>query len=135
AWVRKGVAYRAGRGWNAAVGEWPGRTRLTRCVSLSRALAETDPGDSGAWAQLGNALRVLGLAKESVEAYDRAVAANAFDASAWNDRGLAVLASGDEAGALLSFEHAAGIDPGDPAPRQNAARLLWLGGRDDAAEA
>ncbi len=119
----------------AAPAEWPDRTRLDRSVRVFAALAESDPADATAWANLGNARRLAGDPKGALEAFATAGEANPYDASVANDEGIARLGAGDRAGALAAFERAAGLDPGATAPHQNAARLRWLAGEDDAVEA
>ncbi len=132
-WARQGLDWQARKDANAAPREWPRRAGLDRACRLFRRLAEADPTDAVAWGRLGNVLRLAGDAKGSLEAYERAVAENPFDASLWNDRGIALLAAGDRAGALASWEKSIGLDAGDPAPRQNTARVRWLSGDDDGA--
>jgi Flp pilus assembly protein TadD len=68
-----------------------------------------------------------------VKAFDRAVVANPYDSLAWNDRGLALLATGNDKEALDSFDKAIAIDSKDPSPRQNAGRIRWLAGDDAGA--
>lgn len=132
-WARQGLDWQARKDANAAPREWPRRARLNRATRLFRRLAETDPTDATAWGRLGNILRLAGDPKGSLEAYDRAVAENPYDASLWNDLGIAFLAAGDRPAALVSWEKSIELDGGDPAPRQNTARLRWLAGEDDAA--
>ncbi len=134
-WARQGLDWQARKDANAAPREWPRRAGLERATRLFRRLAETDPTDATAWGRLGNVLRLAGDPTGSLEAYDRAVAENPYDASLWNDRGIALLAAGDRPAALASWEKAIELDGGDPSPRQNTARLRWLGGEDDAAAA
>jgi tetratricopeptide (TPR) repeat protein len=112
---------------------WPDRTRVNRAIRVWRALADADEADALAAANLGNALRLVGETDASIEAYDRAVAANPHDAATWNDRGLALLAAGRDDDALASFEKAMRLDASILSPRQNAARLLWLRGDLDGA--
>lgn len=119
----------------AATKEWPGRSRLDRALEAFKALAESAPEDSAAWSEYGLTLRTAGDLEGSIKAYDRAVAVNPLDAVVANDRGLAVLATGDTAAAIAAFEAASRVDPRDTSPRQNVARLHWLLGRDDEAEA
>jgi len=132
-WARQGLDWQARKDANAAPREWPRRAGLDRATRLFRLLAESDPTDAAAWGRLGNILRLAGESKGSIEAYDRAVAENPYDASLWNDRGIALLAAGDHPAALASWQKAIELDGGDPSPRQNTARLRWLGGEDDAA--
>ncbi|MCC7138373.1 MAG: hypothetical protein IT460_08115 [Planctomycetes bacterium] len=127
-WARQGLEYVARRDTDAAPKAWPDTLRLTRAVRIFGALAQADPADAVAWANLGTALRNAGDAKGAVEALDRAVEANPYDGSLQNDRGIALLARGDRAAARAAFDRAAALDPTATAPHQNAARLARLDG-------
>jgi len=132
-WARQGLEFVARRDADAVPREWPSRTRLDRMVATLRAVAEADPADGTAWANLGNALRTAGDLEGAVAAFDRALASNPYDAGAWNDRGIALAAAGHAAEARTSCDAAIERDPGAVAPHQNAARLARLAGDLDAA--
>ena len=131
--VREGLDYLAQREAALAPKELPDTTRLDRAVAWFKALADTDPENPTAWAQLGVACRLAGAGAEAVAAYDRAVALNPFDPGLENDRAIAVLATGDRAGALVGFEKAAAADRNETSPRQNAGRLRRQAGERDRA--
>ncbi len=130
-----GLVWIGAKDAEAAPAAWPDRTRLARAVVIFKALSDADPEDAVGWSQLALALRLSGDLSGAIAAYDKAVLANPLDSSIANDRGLAVLATGDSEAAIAAFSAAVAVDPRDTSPRQNVARLLWLAGRDDEAEA
>jgi tetratricopeptide (TPR) repeat protein len=130
-WLLDSIAAREAGGVAA---RWPDRSRVDRAIAAYRALAEADRTDSLAWANLGNALRIVGDVAGSLSAYDAAVEANPHDASIWNDRGLALSAAGRDDDALASFRKAISLDAGILSPRQNAARIHWRRGELDEAQ-
>ncbi len=117
--------------WNA----WRDARVTDRCVRVQQALVVATPDDAWAWANLGNTLRVLGRTEEALAAYAKALAANPFEPGVQSDRGLALGAAGRLTDALAAYERSLALDGGHLAGRQNAARSLWLAGKDDAAEA
>jgi tetratricopeptide (TPR) repeat protein len=131
--VRQGLDWLAQREASLAPREIPDTTRLDRAVAWLRALAESDPENPVAWAQLGVALRLQGDGKGAVAAYDRAIAVNPYDMGLVNDRAIAQLAAGDRDGALQGFEKAAAADRNETSPRQNAGRLHRLAGDAEGA--
>ncbi|MBL9085875.1 MAG: tetratricopeptide repeat protein [Planctomycetia bacterium] len=134
AWARQGLEFVARRDADAVPREWPDRRRLDRMVAALRAVAEADPSDGTAWVNLGNARRTAGDLDGALDAFERAVAGNPYDAGAWNDRGIALAAAGRPADARASYARAIELDPGAVAPHQNAARLARLAGDLDAAD-
>jgi tetratricopeptide (TPR) repeat protein len=133
--ARDELSWVAGRAAARAHGAWPDRGPLDRSIEVSALLAETDPTDAVAWRNLGNQRRVASDAAGSLDAYEKAVDANPYDAAIASDRGLALRAAGREDEALAQFEKAVEIDGAAISPRQNAGRIRWLRGEYDAAEA
>jgi len=131
----EGLSWIASRDYARLWNTWRDARIPGRCIRVQEALVAAAEDDALAWMNLGNTLRVLGEHERALEAYARAVEANPFDPAVQSDRGLALSAAGREADALAAYEKSLALDSGHISGRQNAARLLWLQGDDDKAEA
>jgi tetratricopeptide (TPR) repeat protein len=128
-WAQAGIDFEDGTrgGGNPAA--------LARSLEVQRALTRAAPDNSLFWANLGNSLRVAGDLQGSIDAYAKAAEENPFDASVPSDQGLAYLGAEREDEALAAWDRAIAIDAGFVSAHQNAARVRWLRGDVDAAEA
>jgi tetratricopeptide (TPR) repeat protein len=108
---------------------------IERAITAQRALVTHVPDDALAWANMGNTLRVAGRLEEALAAYDRALAVDDGDPAIVSDRGLVLSALERHEDALRDWERAVDMDPTFTAAHQNAARMRFLAGEDDAAAA
>ncbi len=129
-----GLSFVARRDFGRLWQVWQDARVAARLLRVQRAIVAADPEDALALGDLGNIHRVLGQPDESLEAYNRARAANPFDPGVESDAGLALSGAGHADKALAAYERSLELDPSHLAGRQNAARAQWLAGDDSAAE-
>lgn len=84
---------------------------LSAQIREAKLVLEKDPGNRGAWVQLGNMYFDSGRTQESIEAYTKALAINPNDANVLTDRGIMYRESRSLKEALADFRKAAQIDP------------------------
>lgn len=80
-----------------------GDLRHEEALPLFRALAEAQPDEGQAWANLALALRWTGRYEAADEAYTRALLATPDDAQVWNDYGLLLMVMQRDADAAEAF--------------------------------
>ncbi|MDJ0523325.1 MAG: tetratricopeptide repeat protein [Planctomycetota bacterium] len=129
----EGLSWIARREYSRLWTAWRDERVTDRCVRVQKALVEAMPDDALAWMNLGNTLRVLGRHEQALEAYARAIEANPYDPAIRSDLGLALGSTGQVDAALQAYEKSLELDSSHVSGRQNAARVLWLKGRDDEA--
>lgn len=93
-------------------------------VALYDQLLEGQPESPKLWNERGVALHQAGRTREALEAYQRAVAADAEYVLALNNLGVAAFHEGQREVAFESFRRALGIQPGFVKARLNLALLL-----------
>ena len=102
-------------------GDEPAAQTAADPLTELEARAEAEPGNAGAWQELGFALFERGRFADSAEAYERATRADPDSAVLWSSLGEArVMASERDpmpAPALAAFRKAAALDPKDPRAR------------------
>ena len=130
-----GLSWLASQDYTRLWKAWRDERITGRCLRVQQALVEAVPDDAWAWGNLGNTLRVLGRHDAALEAYTRAREANPYDPAILSDRGLALSGAGRATEALEAFEASVTLDGGHLSGRQNAARMLYLRGRLEAAAA
>jgi tetratricopeptide (TPR) repeat protein len=86
---------------------------LRRRIDEAQQLTTVEPGNFNAWVELGNAWYDADMPKQSIEAYDRALALKPDDSNVLNDQGAMYRQAGDSRHALANFEKALAIDPGN----------------------
>jgi tetratricopeptide (TPR) repeat protein len=94
-----------------------------RAIAIEAALRrvlETDPNNEAAWHQLGLVLAEhMGRLEEAMEAFDRSIALDETDPSAWNNKGTALRELGRAEESLHAYERAVLLDA--------ANRVAWAG--------
>jgi tetratricopeptide (TPR) repeat protein len=80
-------------------------------ITDAQRLVATEPDNAAAWVGLGNAWYDAGMAKQAIEAYDRALKLKPNDSDVLNDQGAMYRQAGDTQRALTNFEKALAIDP------------------------
>jgi len=111
------------------------RGDLGPAIELYRRAAESAPGDSEAWYNLGVTLSEAGQAPAAEKALARSLALDASRPETHNSLGLALLAQGRTAEAQREIEQAIALDPGDARAYNNLGNLRRGTGRLDAADA
>ena len=86
------------------------------------------------WLKLGNTSMRKGQTAAAVDAYRKAIERQPELAEAHNGLGAALQAQGDADGARTELEQAAKLDPKDPNPLLNLARLYRQQGDAKAAD-
>jgi len=84
---------------------------LRQRIDEAQQIATAEPGNFNAWVELGNALYDADMPKQSIEAYDRALALKPNDSNVLNDQGAMYRQTGDSRHALANFEKALASDP------------------------
>jgi tetratricopeptide (TPR) repeat protein len=110
----------AERNWDEAERHYTIATKLEPQLALS-------------WLKLGNTLMRKAQLASAAEAYKKAIERQAELAAAHNGLGAALQAQGDAEGAKRELEQAAKLDPNDPNPLLNLARLYRQQGDATAA--
>lgn len=104
-----------------------------RAAAALEALVRLAPDDAMHHANLGNTLRVGGRHEQALAAYARAREENPYDPAILSDQGLALSGAGQAEAGLAAQEASVELDSEHLAGRQNAARVHWRAGRDEAA--
>jgi tetratricopeptide (TPR) repeat protein len=112
----------------AAQGNWQDAERRYRAATQLR------PEHALAWLRLGNGLMRNGRAADAVHWYRSAIERDPSLAAAHNGLGAALHAQGDGVGARQELELAAKLDPNDPNPLYNLARVHRRNGDEQSAE-
>lgn len=84
-------------------------------IALTREAAKCAPLNPTLLAMAGDAMRTTGQLQEAITFFDKCIAIEPFNVSAWYGRALALASSGNLAEAALSFEHVCELAP-DTAP-------------------
>ena len=84
---------------------------LRQRIDEAQQIATAEPVNFNAWVELGNALYDADMPKQSIEAYDRALALKPNDSNVLNDQGAMYRQTGDSRHALANFEKALASDP------------------------
>ena len=109
--------------------------RVREGLALIREACADDPGNAGAWAQLGRWLSRLHLQAEALDAVERALRLQPRDAGTLDTIGVVLSRAGLHERAVECFERAVTARPDAAGPRFNQASSLKFLGRFDAAEA
>jgi Flp pilus assembly protein TadD len=97
--------------------------RGARSLALMTRAVAVQPREADLWLFRGRYRIESGDCRSAVEDFDRALALNAGNASAYGASGVARLCAGDRSGARLAFEHALRLDPAQPKLREYLADL------------
>lgn len=97
--------------------------RIQEALAAYREALAREDADAASWLKLGHALLLDGQSVAAEAAYRQAIARAPALAAAHNGLGAALLALGAREEARRAFERARDLDPGDPAPRLNLARM------------
>jgi hypothetical protein len=100
------------------------RKSFERAVTLYRRVIELRPGDSGAWSNLGNALREVGQVEEAIAACRKAVELNPNGGDGWCNLGGALQEADRPVEALAALEKARAIMPDSPPVLTNLSNCL-----------
>jgi Flp pilus assembly protein TadD len=101
---------------------------------LLEAATEASPERADYWRAFGSALQRIERFGEARAAYQRSLAIDAGDVSAWTNLGEVCIGCGDWVTAASALEHACHLDPQGKHPAGMRARILALKARRDLAQ-
>jgi cytochrome c-type biogenesis protein CcmH/NrfG len=84
-----------------------------------------NPGDLDAWVQLGHQYFDANLVKESINAYEKALAIQPDNANVWTDMGVMYRRNGEPDKAVEAFDRAMAIDASHEISRFNKGIVLF----------
>lgn len=102
----------------------PDRIKLSRDIAQLEDIVRKDPGNYGAWVQIGNDYFDLGEAQKSVDAYAKALAIKGDDPNVLTDQGVMYRQLKDYQKALAVFRKAAAVSPTHTQSRMNLGVVL-----------
>ena len=102
----------------------PDRIKLSRDIAQLEDIVKKDPGNYGAWVQIGNDYFDLGEAQKSVDAYGKALAIKDGDPNVLTDQGIMYRQLKEFPKALAAFRKAAAARPTHPQSRMNIGVVL-----------
>jgi len=95
-----------------------------RAVELIDEAIKINPKSAAAWANRGNALKILKRLEEALSSYDCAIAMNPHYADAYSNRGAALAELNRMEEALLSYDQAIALAPDSAAAHNNRGNTL-----------
>jgi tetratricopeptide (TPR) repeat protein len=98
---------------------------LRESIDLLKARTSENPEDTEAWIQLGHLYFDAGLAEQSIEAYEKALAIRPEDPNVWTDLGVMYRRIGKLEEAVTAFDRAMAIDPDHEISRFNKGVVLF----------
>ena len=117
--------------------EVPRRPDYSLKINELKRLLQKQPNDAGLLVQLGNTYFDSNLYRESIEAYEKALAIKPGNPDVLTDLGIMYRRSGQPEKAVESFREAARLSPSHPQSRMNLGIVLFfdLGDGDGARKA
>ena len=93
-------------------------------IAALKSQAEANPGNAGAWTELGNAYFDSDQFEASIGAYRKSLELNPNNANVWTDMGVMYRRSGKPREAIKAFDQAITVDPKHEISRMNKGIVL-----------
>ena len=93
-------------------------------IAALKSQVEANPGNAGAWTELGNAYFDSDQFEASIDAYRKSLELNPNNANVWTDMGVMYRRSGQPQEAIKAFDQAIAVDPKHEISRMNKGIVL-----------